>query len=173
MSTAVAWLGFYILCCVFPLQDRVTKELDMCRLIWEMRGDLPLPQWGSCLTSPHPHCPRTEGVEVKILFFFITCFVFCKLQIGVTIHKAVMTAVRVEWDMNDLGAQWSFDYCRCLQMEDLAEEDTTRAVGATWMEGLLKASVSPVRTGDTRWLELQSIEVLNVEKWNQSHFFNK
>lgn len=131
------------------------------------------PPIGIVPNFPPPPLPENRGGRGKILIFFITCFVFCKLQIGVTIHKAVMTAVRVEWDMNDLGAQWSFDYCRCLQMEDLAEEDTTRAVGATWMEGLLKASVSPVRTGDTRWLEFQSIEVLNVEKWNQSHFFNK
>lgn len=133
----------------------------MCRLIWEMQEDLPLPQWGLCPTSPHPHCPRTEGVEVKKKMF-IVYFVFCKLQIGVTIRKAVMTAVRVEWEMNDLGAQWSFDYCRCLQMEDLAEEDTTRDVEATWMEGLLKASVSPVRTRDTWWLQLPSIDGASV-----------
>lgn len=133
----------------------------MCRLIWEMQEDLPLPQWGLCPTSPHPHCLRTEGVEVKKKMF-IVYFVFCKLQIGVTIRKAVMTAVRVEWEMNDLGAQWSFDYCRCLQMEDLAEEDTTRDVEATWMEGLLKASVSPVRTRDTWWLQLPSIDGASV-----------
>lgn len=119
------------------------------------------PPMGIVPNFPPPPLPENRGGRGKKKMF-IVYFVFCKLQIGVTIRKAVMTAVRVEWEMNDLGAQWSFDYCRCLQMEDLAEEDTTRDVEATWMEGLLKASVSPVRTRDTWWLKLPSIDGASV-----------
>lgn len=62
------------------------------------------PPMGIVPNFPPPPLPENRGGRGKKKMF-IVYFVFCKLQIGVTIRKAVMTAVRVEREMNDLGAQ--------------------------------------------------------------------